>query len=104
MNPLVIFKDVSTFFKMAAAILRRQYKMPWQTLFWAVICMIYFAAPIDLLPDMLPMLGIADDGAFILFVLTLLHKDLATFRQSQQDKDNIIEAEVIQTFDKKDKE
>ncbi|MBO4675033.1 MAG: DUF1232 domain-containing protein [Elusimicrobiaceae bacterium] len=104
MNPLVIFKDVSTFFKMAGAILRRQYKMPWQTLFWAVICMLYFASPIDLLPDVLPMLGIADDGAFILFVLTLLHKDLAAFRQTQEDKSNVIEAEVVQTFDKKDKE
>ena len=104
MNPLVIFKDISTFFKMVAAILHRQYKMPWQTLFWAVICLVYFMSPIDLLPDMLPMLGIADDGAFIVFILTLLHKDLATFRQSQEDKSNVIEAEVVQTFDKKDKE
>ncbi len=103
MNPLVIFKDISTFFAMLKAILRREYKTPWQTLFWAVVCFFYFLAPIDFLPDVLPMLGIADDGAFIIFVLTLLHKDLVAFRQTQQDKENVIEAEVVETFDTKEK-
>ena len=101
MNPMIIFKDITTFFSMVKAIFQGRYKMPWQTLFWAVICFFYFLSPIDLLPDILPMLGIADDGAFIIFVLTLLHKDLNNFRKSQMD--DVIEAEVIQTFDKKDK-
>ena len=99
MNPIVWIKDVKTFFAMA--ILRRQYKMPWQTFFWAILCLIYLFSPIDLLPDALLPLGIADDGAFLLFVLSLLHKDLNDFRQASVDKENAIEAEVSHTFEKK---
>ena len=101
MNPIVWIKDVKTFFAMARAILRRQYKMPWQTFFWAILCLIYLFSPIDLLPDALLPLGIADDGAFLLFVLSLLHKDLNDFRQASVDKENAIEAEVSHTFEKK---
>lgn len=99
MNPLVIFQDIATFFKMVAAILRGQYKMPWQTFIWAFVCLVYLISPIDLLPDLLPALGFADDGAFVIFVLTLLHKDLVQFRELKNNspkKDGIIlDAEVI---------
>ncbi len=95
-NPMIIFKDVQTFFPMVWAILRGKYKMPWGTFFWAIICLVYLISPIDLLPDVLPLLGITDDGAFILLVLTMLHKDLAAFRQAKQNQENIIEAEVVE--------
>ena len=87
---------------MLMAILRGKYKMPWNTLLWAILCLIYFVSPIDALPDVLLPLGIADDGAFIIFVLTLLHKDLTNFRQSQLAQKNVIlEAEVIKTDEPK---
>ncbi len=95
-NPASVFKDFQTFFPMLWAILRGQYKMPWSTFFWTVICIIYLISPIDLLPDVLPLLGITDDGAFALLILSMLHKDLAAFRQAQLDKENIIEADIIE--------
>jgi len=101
MNPILWIKDIKTFFAMARAIWRRQYKMPWNTLIWAILCLVYLLSPIDFLPDALLPLGIADDGAFLLYVLSLLHKDLDTFRQSSIHKDDAIEAEVINTFEKK---
>lgn len=94
-DPSSVFKDFQTFFPMVWAILRRKYKMPWSTFFWAVICLIYLLSPIDLLPDVLPLLGITDDGAFALLILAMLHKDLAAFRQAQAEKENVIETEVI---------
>ncbi len=60
-----------------------------------MLCVVYFLSPIDMLPDILPVLGFADDGAFIFFVLLLIHQDLQTFRTTQTDKDSIIEAEII---------
>ena len=69
--------------------------MPWKTFFWVALCAVYFLSPIDLLPDILPVLGFADDGAFILFVLLLIHKDLEDFRRANQQQDTIIEAEVV---------
>ena len=74
-SPLAVFKDFASFFPMLWAVLRGKYKMPWATLFWALLCLVYMISPIDLLPDVLPVLGITDDGAFVLLVLAMLHKD-----------------------------
>lgn len=101
-TPSVIVQDIATFIPMVRAIRKGQYKMPWSTLFWAVLCLIYFISPIDFIPDLLPLLGIADDGAFIMFVLLLVHQDLSRFREAQhpQKQEEIIEAEIVK--DKKE--
>ena len=65
-----------------------------------MLCLIYLISPIDVLPDVLPVLGITDDGAFVLFILSLLHKDLVVFRQQKLEQENIIEAEVIKPEEK----
>ena len=85
---------------MIRAIVTGRYKIPWGTFIWAVVFIVYFISPVDALPDVLPLLGFADDGAFFIFVLLLLHKELANFRQFQQQQNNVIEAEVVK--DKKD--
>jgi len=98
MNPLIIFKDIGSFFAMTYAILRGQYKMPWGTFFWAILCLFYLISPVDLLPDVLPILGFADDGAFVFFVLLSIHQDVTAFRNSRRtpaEKPVIIEAEVV---------
>lgn len=77
-------KDIVTFFQMFKAILRRQYPMPWKTLILAVLCSVYVLSPIDLLPDVMPLLGITDDATFILLVVAVLQKDLAKYRASLQ--------------------
>ena len=100
-HPIAVLGDIQTFFAMVRAIVKGQYKMPWKTFFWILLCLVYFLSPIDLLPDILPILGFADDGAFILFVLLLIHQDLVAFRQAQQDKETIIEAEIIDEEKKK---
>lgn len=98
-SPSTLTKDVASFFPMLRAILRGQYKMPWSTFFWAVLCLIYVVSPIDLLPDVLPVLGITDNGAFILLVLSLLHNDLEAFRLQQKTGKTILEAEVVRPED-----
>lgn len=95
-NPLVILQDIKTFFVMIRAILTGHYKMPWGLFIWLVIFLFYFASPIDALPDVLPLLGFADDGAFLIFVLLLIHKELINFNQFQEKQKNIIEAEVVE--------
>ena len=100
-NPITIFNDFQTFFVMLKAIISGQYKMPWKTFFWVILCAVYFLSPIDALPDILPILGFADDGAFLVFVLLLIHQDLNNFRQLQQEKENIVEAEVVKEESKK---
>ena len=94
-TPLVILNDIKTFFAMARAIIAGHYKMPWGVFIWLAVFVVYFVSPIDTLPDVLPLLGFADDGAFLIFVLLLLHKELNHFRQFQQKQSTIIDAEVV---------
>ena len=94
-SPLAVFRDFVSFFPMLWTVLRGKYKMPWATLFWALLCLVYMISPIDLLPDVLPVLGITDDGAFVLLVLAMLHKDLEGFRRSRTKQEDVIEAEIV---------
>ena len=85
-------KDVLTFFAMLKAIIRRQYPIPWKTVLLAVLCFLYVLSPIDILPDVMPLLGITDDATFILLVGALLQKDLEKYRASTQTpKDKVID-------------
>ncbi len=86
-------KDIFTFFSMLKAILGRKYPMPWKTFIVALLCFIYVLSPVDLLPDVMPLLGITDDATFILLVIAMLQKDLAKYRTSLQtpSRDKVID-------------
>ena len=73
-------KDILTFFAMTKDIMRRRYPMPWKTFLLTVFCVFYFVSPIDLFPDVLPILGITDDITFILLVLAVIRKELDKYR------------------------
>ena len=96
-KPSLITQDLQSFIPMVRAVLKKQYKMPWGLLFWTILCLLYFVSPIDFVPDFLPLLGFADDGAFIIFILVLWHNELGRFRATynQAQQPTIIEAEVI---------
>ena len=102
-NPIQLLTDLPTVFPMMWAVLRGKFKMPWSTLFWTLLCFVYVLSPVDILPDVLPLLGIADDGAFILLVLSLLHNDVQRFRLQRQKDENVIEAEIIRPEDERKK-
>lgn len=96
-------KDIRTFFSMLKDILRGRYPMPWKTFILAILCVVYLLWPVDLLPDVLPLLGITDDATFVLLVLALLQKDLAKYRASlQPPQKNVIDLGDIKDH-KKDK-
>ena len=90
-----ILTDLRTCLPLWRAIRTGHYKMPWKTCFWVLLCLVYFLSPIDTLPDIIPILGFADDGAFMVFVLLRIHQELQTFRLDQQQKSTTLEAHVI---------
>lgn len=53
--------------------------IPWQSLLSIVGVLIYIVNPIDLIPDFLPLLGLADDVALTLWLFNSLGKDLKAF-------------------------
>ena len=96
-------KDILGFFALIKAVLKRQYPMPWKTFFLTILCVVYFVSPIDIIPDILPALGIADDATFILLVLACIRQEVAKYRNSLQAKppqDNVIDVGDIKEHKK----
>ncbi|HET8940070.1 MAG TPA: YkvA family protein [Polyangiales bacterium] len=54
-------------------------EVPWMSIATAVAAVVYFLAPIDLIPDVIPGIGYIDDIFVIRFALNALGSDLKTF-------------------------
>ena len=76
-------KTIIAFFSMCRAICTKRYPMPWKTFWTALLCLVYFISPIDIFPDVLPVLGITDDITFILLVLAMIKKEIDKYQASR---------------------
>ena len=79
-------KKIFYFFSMCKAILTRRYPMPWKTFFTGILCAVYLLSPVDILPDVLPVLGVTDDVTFVLLVLAMIGRDIDNYRHSLQQQ------------------
>jgi len=41
--------------------------------------LVYFISPLDVIPDVLPIIGIADDVALVVWLFNVLEKEIAKF-------------------------
>ena len=63
-----------------AYIEKRYLDIPIGSIIAVVGALIYFLSPIDLLPDFLPAIGLADDAAVIGVALKLVHDDVKEYK------------------------
>ncbi|AQG82207.1 YkvA family protein [Spirosoma montaniterrae] len=56
-------------------------QIPWKTLIRIIAVLIYFVSPLDILPDFLPIIGLTDDIALMLWLFSGITDDLERFRQ-----------------------
>lgn len=91
-----VIDDVITMVELADAYVNKEYSdIPYGTIISVVAALIYILSPIDLIPDIIPIVGYVDDVAVIMLVLHLgVDKDLDKFRKW---KKNII-CEKIKLF------
>lgn len=54
--------------------------VPRRTLVAAAAGLIYFLNPLDMLPDFLPVLGLADDAAVLAWIIHQVRRDLDAYR------------------------
>jgi len=60
--------------------IRNEYTVvPVKTIIAVVGAILYFINPFDLVPDIIPVLGFADDAAFVAFVIKAIKDDLDTY-------------------------
>jgi len=53
---------------------------PWKTIAAITVAILYFASPIDLIPDFIPLLGYLDDAFVIALAVDLIRDDLNAYR------------------------
>ena len=56
----------------------------------AVFALLYFIAPVDLVPDTLPVVGFLDDAGIIAAAVNMYHEDIPVYREKAKKwlKDN----------------
>lgn len=71
-------------FGLAASLFRDYCKgsyreIPWYALTAMIVTVLYTINPLDLVPDILPVIGIVDDALIVTVCLSLLEKDLRRY-------------------------
>jgi uncharacterized membrane protein YkvA (DUF1232 family) len=72
-----LVSDVQTLFEM---LVDRSYPVPWRTTAAIVFALGYFLMSIDVIPDVIPVVGFLDDALVVAEVVYLLSGDLRRFR------------------------
>lgn len=63
-------------------------QLPWKTLTSIVAVLLYFVNPLDIIPDILPIVGFADDIALVGWLFSSMGSDIEKFRQWEQTTAN----------------
>ena len=72
--------DLPVLLRVVRAYARGDYRrLPWRTLVTIVAGILYFVAPVDMIPDFIPVIGYVDDAAVIALVLRGVRSDLERF-------------------------
>lgn len=61
--------------------------VPYGTILAVTSALIYFASPIDFIPDFIPGVGYVDDMAVVSFCLSMVKKDIESYKEWRQSND-----------------
>ncbi|MEM8600117.1 MAG: YkvA family protein [Bacteroidota bacterium] len=84
--------EVPVLLRFLRAWVRGDYRrVPWRTLTLVVAGLVYFVAPVDLLPDVLAGIGFIDDAAVIAYVIKTIRGDLERFETWERTEERRFE-------------
>ena len=83
------FKKIGTLLRMLRAYINGNYRqIPFKSLLMIIGALIYFMMPIDLIPDFIPVTGLADDITIIFLVFGSINEDIQAFLEFEQSFTN----------------
>lgn len=62
-------------------------QVPWKTIIRIIAVLLYFVNPIDIIPDLLPIIGLTDDIALTLWLFSSVKDDIDNFMAWEQSRD-----------------
>ena len=76
-----ILSEIPTLISLVKAFIEKKYlEIPIGSVIAIVGALIYFLSPVDLIPDLLPAIGLADDAAVLTLAFKLVHDDVVEFK------------------------
>ncbi|MFD1818331.1 Protein of unknown function [Pseudarcicella hirudinis] len=91
----VLLEKLTLLGRMVKAYVSGDYRIvPWQTIVKIIAVLIYFVSPIDLIPDVLPAIGLTDDLALILWLFNALSGDIRDFELWEKTKAELVETTI----------
>jgi len=82
--------NVQLLIRMVRAFASGEYKgLPWKSMVSIVAVLLYFVSPIDIIPDFLPVIGITDDVALVIWLIKTLGSDINKFREWEKNEKTI---------------
>lgn len=79
------FDRVRTLLRMLRSYINGDYReIPWKSLLMIIGSLIYFLMPLDLIPDFIPVSGLADDISIVFLVFNSINEDIEAFLEFEQ--------------------
>jgi uncharacterized membrane protein YkvA (DUF1232 family) len=77
-----VWRDLSALLRLLRAWKNKTYTgLPRKTIVAALAALIYFVNPMDLMPDVIPLIGFIDDAAVLGLVMAAIRDDLERFQE-----------------------
>jgi uncharacterized membrane protein YkvA (DUF1232 family) len=81
------WSQIKAFIRMLKAYINKEYTIiPWASIAMVTGAVLYFVSPIDLMLDWIPVAGLIDDAAVLVFVLRQIRGDLEKFQIWEETK------------------
>lgn len=79
-DPRKIWDYLELLFSMLSDSFNRKYPVPKKTVFVITFALLYLISPVDISPDIFPLIGFVDDVAVLAFAFSLIKDDLENYR------------------------
>lgn len=89
-------KDIPLIVELVRAYIKKEYKeIPIGSIIGLVSALIYFLSPVDLIPDVLPVIGYVDDAVVIALAIRFAYTDLEDFKKWKANQEEKAESEKV---------
>ena len=81
-----MLSDVPVLVSLVKSYVTGQYKeIPYNTIIAIVATLLYVISPLDLIPDIIPVVGFSDDAMAVAFCVKMIHADLEKYKSWRDD-------------------
>ncbi len=84
-----LLSDVPLLVSLVKSYINGEYKeIPYNSIVAVIATLLYVISPIDIIPDVIPVIGFADDAMAVAFCIKMIHDDLEKYK-AWRDKSNV---------------